>query len=99
MADRFSRENRDTVSRSVSTGGSGTGFQSRSDVQMKTANRFYRINRDPVVERKPAADFSGPVFDRDCDSDCIFKKTEPDCAMMHGRNTLFKRSSQPLRKS
>ena len=50
IADRFSHENRDPVSRSACTCGPGTGFQSRSGLQMKIADRFYRENRDPVVK-------------------------------------------------
>jgi len=50
IADRFSHENRDPISRSVCTCGLKTGFQSRSDLQMKIADRFYRENRDPIAK-------------------------------------------------
>jgi hypothetical protein len=36
---------------------------------MKTADRFYRQNRDPIPKQKSIPDFSGSIFNRDhhCD--------------------------------
>jgi hypothetical protein len=59
--------------RSVSTCGPKTGFQSQIDFEIEIANRFSHENRDPIFRSKSITDFSGTVFDRDHDRDCLFK--------------------------
>jgi len=50
IADRFSHKNRDPVSRSVSTCGPETGFQTQIDSEIKIADQFSHENRDPIAE-------------------------------------------------